>query len=202
MTKNWQLQWDLNVGPQDHHIPADHSAVPTDPSQPVFSVKSHKDQITNLPKSMATSSCIDDVFSHYTINKMIPVNIVMKVHLTHKKPIASLTELKLMFKLMNRVPDGIQPMLDAMEEHIVSAGLADMVAAADTITQDSEQYVEKLLDLFQRFSRLVSEAFDEDPHFLTARDKAYKQVVNDTQVFKLELPSKTVCNDGSVCVRV
>ena len=52
--------------------------------------------------------------------------------------------------------------------------------------------MEKLLDLFQRFSRLVSEAFDEDPHFLTARDKAYKQVVNDTQVFKLELPSKTV----------
>ncbi|KAK8389901.1 hypothetical protein O3P69_012829 [Scylla paramamosain] len=100
-------------------------------------------------------------------------------------------KLKLMFKLMSRVPDGIQPMLDAMEEHIVSAGLADMVAAADTITQDSEQYVEKLLDLFQRFSRLVSEAFDEDPHFLTARDKAYKQVVNDTQVFKLELPSKT-----------
>ncbi|MPC96209.1 Cullin-5 [Portunus trituberculatus] len=36
---------------------------------------------------------------------------------------------------MSRVPDGIQPMLDAMEEHIVSAGLADMVAAADTITQ-------------------------------------------------------------------
>ena len=42
-----------------------------------------------------------------------------------------------MFKLMDRVPDGIQPMLDALEEHIVSAGLADMVAAADTITQVS-----------------------------------------------------------------
>ena len=48
--------------------------------------------------------------------------------------------------------------------------------------QDSEQYVEKLLDLFQRFSRLVKEAVNEDPRFLTARDKAYKQVVNDTQV--------------------
>lgn len=44
-------------------------------------------------------------------------------------------ELQLMFKLMDRVPEGIQPMLDALEEHIVSAGLADMVAAADTITQ-------------------------------------------------------------------
>lgn len=58
--------------------------------------------------------------------------------------------------------------------------------------QDSEQYVEKLLDLFQRFSLLVKDAFNEDPRFLTARDKAYKQVVNDTGVFKLELPSKMV----------
>lgn len=40
-----------------------------------------------------------------------------------------------MFRLMDRVPDGIQPMLEALEEHIISAGLADMVAAADSITQ-------------------------------------------------------------------
>ena len=40
-----------------------------------------------------------------------------------------------MFKLMDRVPDGIQPMLTALEEHIYSAGLGDMVASADTITQ-------------------------------------------------------------------
>ena len=44
------------------------------------------------------------------------------------------TELRLMFSLMDRVPDGIDPMLHALEEHIVSAGLADMIAAADCIT--------------------------------------------------------------------
>ena len=37
--------------------------------------------------------------------------------------------------------------------------------------QDSEQYVEKLLELFNRFSKLVKEAFSDDPRFLTARDK-------------------------------
>lgn len=58
--------------------------------------------------------------------------------------------------------------------------------------QDSEQYVEKLLDLFKKFSLLVKDAFNEDPRFLTARDKAYKHVVNDTEVFRLELPSKSV----------
>lgn len=66
-------------------------------------------------------------------------------------------------------------------------GLADMVAAADIITQDSEKYVERLLELFRKFSKLVHEAFSDDPRFLTARDKAFKAVVNDTTVFKLEL---------------
>lgn len=43
-------------------------------------------------------------------------------------------ELRLMFTLMDRVPDGITPMLHDLEEHIIHAGLADMHDAADTIT--------------------------------------------------------------------
>lgn len=35
---------------------------------------------------------------------------------------------------MDKVPNGIEPMLKDLEEHIISAGLADMVAAAETIT--------------------------------------------------------------------
>uniref|UniRef100_A0A8B9IXT2 Cullin-5 n=1 Tax=Amazona collaria TaxID=241587 RepID=A0A8B9IXT2_9PSIT len=101
-----------------------------------------------------------------------------------------LSELHLMFSLMDKVPNGIEPMLKDLEEHIVSAGLADMVAAAETITTDSEKYVEQLLTLFNRFSKLVKEAFQDDPRFLTARDKAYKAVVNDATIFKLELPLK------------
>lgn len=93
-----------------------------------------------------------------------------------------------MLKLMDRVPEGVTPMLADLEEHIATAGLDDMMAAVDIITQDSEKYVERLLELFRRFSALVKEAFDDDPRFLTARDKAYKLVVNDSSVFKLELP--------------
>jgi cullin-5 len=43
--------------------------------------------------------------------------------------------------------------------------------------------------LFNRFSKLIREAFHDDPRFLTARDKAYKIVVNDTSVFRLDFPS-------------
>jgi len=41
------------------------------------------------------------------------------------------------------------------------------------VSQDSEQYVEKLLELFNRFSLLVSQAFIDDPRFLTSRDMVY-----------------------------
>ncbi|KAJ4922343.1 hypothetical protein JOQ06_022547, partial [Pogonophryne albipinna] len=100
------------------------------------------------------------------------------------------SELHLMFSLMDKVPSGIEPMLKDLEDHIMSAGLADMVATAETITSDSEKYVEQLLTLFNRFSRLVKDAFQDDPRFLTSRDKAYKAVVNDATIFKLELPLK------------
>lgn len=93
--------------------------------------------------------------------------------------------LQLMFRLLDRVADGVEPMLKYLEEHIVSAGLQDMVSAADVITQDSEKYVERLLELFRKFSTLVKDAFYDDPRFLTARDKAFKTVVNDTTVFKV-----------------
>lgn len=47
------------------------------------------------------------------------------------------SELHLMFSLMDKVPSGIEPMLKDLEEHIMSAGLADMVASAETITSVS-----------------------------------------------------------------
>uniref|UniRef100_A0A1B0AC93 FANCI_S4 domain-containing protein n=1 Tax=Glossina pallidipes TaxID=7398 RepID=A0A1B0AC93_GLOPL len=59
--------------------------------------------------------------------------------------------------------------------------LADMVSTSLIIMQDSEQYVEHLLELIKNFSTLVKSAFGDDPQFLTARDKAFK-----TSVFKLD----------------
>lgn len=101
-------------------------------------------------------------------------------------------KLELMFKLMDRVgPDGVDPMLESLEKHIFEAGIADMMAAAKTITTDSEKYVERLLDLFNRFSTLVKEAFNDDARFMTSRDKAYRRVVNDLSIFSLDLPVKS-----------
>lgn len=101
------------------------------------------------------------------------------------------SKLNLMFRLMDRVADGagITPMLADLEAHIIQQGLADMHSSAELITSDSEKYIERLLELFDKFSTLVAEAFNDDPRFLTCRDKAFRDVVNDISVFKLELPT-------------
>jgi len=51
------------------------------------------------------------------------------------------------------------------------SGSSQLVSPSVLLLQDSEKYVEQLLTLFNRFSRLVKEAFQDDPRFLTARDK-------------------------------
>lgn len=106
--------------------------------------------------------------------------------------------LQLMFRLLDRVADGVEPMLHDLEAHIVAAGLADMLSAADVITQDSEKYVDRLLELFRAFSTLVRDAFADDPRFLTARDKAFKTVVNDVTVFKIDLPTATSARGNKI----
>ena len=67
-------------------------------------------------------------------------------------------KLQMMFKLLDRVPDGIDPMLAVLEGHIYQDGIADMVSSAEVITADSEKYVEQLLDLFKKFN--VKKNFD------------------------------------------
>lgn len=54
-----------------------------------------------------------------------------------------------MFSLMDKVPSGIEPMLKDLEEHIMSAGLADMVASAETITSVSPVHCLNLNVLFK-----------------------------------------------------
>jgi cullin-5 len=97
-----------------------------------------------------------------------------------------------MFRLLDRIPDNVEPMLQYLEIHIVTRGLADMVASAATIAHDCEKYVEALLTAYNTFSQLVKTAFSDDPRFLTARDKAFKVVVNSTKVFSLDVPTKPV----------
>ncbi|XP_076823937.1 cullin-5-like isoform X1 [Clavelina lepadiformis] len=103
-------------------------------------------------------------------------------------------QLNLMFNLMDRVPDGVAPILQCLQDHIIKQGLQDMNDCRNVVTTDSEKYVELLLTLFNKFSLLIQQSFEDDPRFLTARDKAFEKVVNDHTVFSLELHTKAKHN--------
>lgn len=41
--------------------------------------------------------------------------------------------------------------------------------------------------MYNQFTELVHEAFFDDPRFLTVRDQSFQEVVNNTDIFRLEL---------------
>jgi cullin-5 len=61
---------------------------------------------------------------------------------------------------------------------------------AETIVNDCEKYVEQLLMMYIKFSALVNEAFCNDARFLTIRDQSFQEVVNNTEVFRIEFSNQ------------
>uniref|UniRef100_A0A8L8JPT0 Cullin-5 n=1 Tax=Heligmosomoides polygyrus TaxID=6339 RepID=A0A8L8JPT0_HELPZ len=98
------------------------------------------------------------------------------------------SELRMLYRLIKWTPTGIEVVIKAVDNHIRGEGLDDMKENAPTITTDPEKYISQLLSMFDRFSTLVKEGFYDDARLLTARDKAFRALVNDTTIFKMELP--------------
>ncbi|CAD6195381.1 unnamed protein product [Caenorhabditis auriculariae] len=98
--------------------------------------------------------------------------------------------LQRLYRLIRRTRKGIETVVKCIDEHIRTEGLNDMHANAETITADPEKYVAQLLNMFEKFSALVRDGFCDDARLLTTRDKAFREVVNDCSIFRLELLNK------------
>jgi cullin 1 len=87
-----------------------------------------------------------------------------------------------MFKLLARVPEGLDPLVKSFETYVLKAGReavgAEMLAPA-------RKYPEGYLDVLQKtitqYSNLVHKAFDDSPKFTDALEKACKEFVNDNE---------------------
>ncbi|CAI5450667.1 unnamed protein product [Caenorhabditis angaria] len=98
--------------------------------------------------------------------------------------------LQRLYRLIRRTRNGIETVLKCIDCHIRTEGLNDMRNNAESMATDPEKYVQQLLAMFDRFSSLVREGFCDDARLLTARDKAFRVVVNDSSIFKVEMSSK------------
>jgi len=93
-------------------------------------------------------------------------------------------ELRLLYRLMDRTPRGVERLVELVEGQMRAQGLAEMRLAAGA----AERWAEQLLATFGRLSALVRRVAGDDARLLTARDRAFQHLVNDASVFRLELP--------------
>ncbi|KAF2101817.1 cullin [Rhizodiscina lignyota] len=90
-----------------------------------------------------------------------------------------------MYKLLARIPDGLDPLRNKFETHVRKAGLAAVErVAADGENMDPKIYVHALLEVHTQYHDLVQKAFNGESEFVRSLDNACKEFVNRNKVCK------------------
>ena len=94
-------------------------------------------------------------------------------------------DLARMYRLLNRVPGGLDPLRTKFEAHVRKAG-EDAVekVAADGDNLEPKVYVDALLEVHGRYASLVNDAFAGESEFVRSLDSACKEFVNRNKVCK------------------
>ena len=88
-----------------------------------------------------------------------------------------------MYKLLARIPEGLDPLRAKFEAHVRSCGLmAVEKAASQGEAVDPKSYVDALLEVNTRYSALVQKAFGGESEFVRSLDNACREYVNRNKV--------------------
>ncbi|KAF2204065.1 Cullin-domain-containing protein [Delitschia confertaspora ATCC 74209] len=90
-----------------------------------------------------------------------------------------------MYKLLARIPEGLDPLRNRFETHVRKAGLT----AVDKVAQEGENlepkvYVEALLEVHTQYQDLVNRAFNGESEFVRSLDNACREFVNRNKICK------------------
>jgi len=90
-----------------------------------------------------------------------------------------------MYKLLSRIPDGLDPLRQKFEAHVRNAGLAAVAkVASDAEKLEPKVYVEALLEIHTQYQTLVKRAFSDEPEFTRSLDNACREFVNRNAICK------------------
>ncbi|GAB7349008.1 hypothetical protein MBLNU459_g7981t3 [Dothideomycetes sp. NU459] len=90
-----------------------------------------------------------------------------------------------MYKLLARIPEGLDPLRTRFESHVLRAGNAaveKVAAAGDSV--DPKTYVDALLEVHSKYSDLVTYAFNGESEFVRSLDNACRNYVNRNAICK------------------
>ncbi|KAL8867075.1 MAG: hypothetical protein Q9174_005897 [Haloplaca sp. 1 TL-2023] len=95
-------------------------------------------------------------------------------------------DLARMYRLLNRIVDGLDPLRSRFEQHVRKCGLASVakIAGGAEKEMDPKTYVDSLLEVHTQYAKLVDSAFSGESEFVRSLDNACKEFVNRNQVCK------------------
>lgn len=94
-------------------------------------------------------------------------------------------DMRRMYSLLSRIPEGLDPLRARFEAHVRKAGLAAVAkVAADADKLEPKVYVDALLEVHTQYQGLVERAFNKEPEFTRSLDNACKEFVNRNEVCK------------------
>ncbi|KRZ34351.1 Cullin-1, partial [Trichinella pseudospiralis] len=93
-------------------------------------------------------------------------------------------DLKRVYDLCLRVDNGLVEVKKSLGAHILSHGKAALENIGDFAITDPKTYVTAILEVYEKFHNLVTDAFRSDYGFVTALDKACSKFINDNKITK------------------
>lgn len=94
-------------------------------------------------------------------------------------------DLARMYKLLARIPDGLEPLRTKFEAHVRKAGLtAVSKVATDGDNMEPKVYVDALLEVHTQYQNLLNQAFQGESEFVRSLDNACREFVNRNEVCK------------------
>ncbi|KAF2870494.1 Cullin [Massariosphaeria phaeospora] len=90
-----------------------------------------------------------------------------------------------MYKLLARIPEGLDPLRNRFETHVRKAGLSaveKISQAGDNI--EPQVYVNALLEVHSQYQDLVNRAFNGESEFVRSLDNACREFVNRNKICK------------------
>lgn len=89
-----------------------------------------------------------------------------------------------MYKLLHRIPEGLEPLRSMFEQHVLTAGNAAVERLATSAEIDPRTYIEALLEIHTVYFDLVGTAFGGDSEFVRSLDNACRNFVNRNALTK------------------
>lgn len=94
-------------------------------------------------------------------------------------------DLARMYRLLSKIPDGLDPLRAKFETHVRKAGLAAVEkVGGESDNFEPKVYVDALLQVHSRYQNLVNVAFAGESEFVRSLDNACREFVNRNAVCK------------------